>query len=76
MAGGADGEVYGHAPGAEVVDTQYGRHDIAREVVEDEDLPYGLAGLGEDRGVGGGEGAVRVFVGGLLRGVEVEDALD
>lgn len=71
-----DRQVDGHAPGPQVVDTQDRGDDIPREVVKYQDLPYRLARFGEDWGVGGGQSAVRVVIGGLLRGVEVEDALD
>jgi len=71
------GQINGHTPGAQVVDAQHRGHDIAREVVEDQNLPYGLARGGENGCVGSGEGiAGVVVVGGLLWRVEIEDALD
>ena len=75
MAGGVDREIYGDTPGAQVVDAQDGRHDIPREVVKDQHLPYRLARVGENGRVGRLH-ARTVGVGGLFGGIEVQDALD
>jgi hypothetical protein len=44
----ADGQMYGDPAGAQVVDPHDATYDVAPEVVEDENLPYGLAVIVND----------------------------
>ena len=66
----------GNAPCAEIIDTQHTANDIPTQIVKDEDFPYGIPILVEDRGGVGYRGlAFDLSWSGRIV-VQVEDSCD